>query len=346
MSFRIGGYSAEGSGRRLTLPMTVAVCAGAGTTASARVTAARAAGPRALTAPEAEKIMDAYGIPTPKEGLARTADEAAKIAGRLKFPVVMKIVSDDILHKTEAGGVVVGVASGAEAKRAFSTIVKNAKAYKKGANIIGVQVQQMLGGGQEVIVGAITDPSFGKLVAFGLGGVLDSLAMILLTIPIVFPVIKALGYDPVWFGVVIVMAAAMFGAALAAFTFSHWVALSMFLLLFAGFGMMQQMASSNTILQTVVEEDKRGRVMSFYAMAFMGAAPVGSLVAGLAAKYFGAPLTLAVGGAMCLAGSVWFASRLPTIRVLVRPIYIRLGILPEVASGLQAATALQIPPEE
>ena len=134
--------------------------------------AAKAAGRSALTAPEAKKIMDAYGIPTPKEGLARTADEAAKIAGRLKFPVVMKIVSDDILHKTEAGGVVVGVANAAEAKRAFNTIVKNAKAYKKGANIIGVQVQQMLGGGQEVIVGAITDPSFGKLVAFGLGGVL------------------------------------------------------------------------------------------------------------------------------------------------------------------------------
>ena len=134
--------------------------------------AAKAEGRSALTAPEAKKICDAYGIPTPKEGLARTADEAAKIAARLKFPVVMKIVSDDILHKTEAGGVVVGVASAAEAKRAFNIIVKNAKAYKKGANIIGVQVQQMLAGGQEVIVGAITDPSFGKLVAFGLGGIL------------------------------------------------------------------------------------------------------------------------------------------------------------------------------
>jgi acetyl coenzyme A synthetase (ADP forming)-like protein len=133
---------------------------------------AKAEGRAALTAPEAKKICDAYGIPTPREGLAKSADEAAKIAARLKFPVVMKIVSDDILHKTEAGGVVVGVSSAAEAKRAYNAIVKNAKAYKKGANIIGVQVQKMLAGGQEVIVGAISDPSFGKLVAFGLGGVL------------------------------------------------------------------------------------------------------------------------------------------------------------------------------
>jgi MFS family permease len=156
----------------------------------------------------------------------------------------------------------------------------------------------------------------------------------------------ALRRSVVGLGRMIWVADATFGAALLLFALSRWIWLSMALMLFTGFGMMLQMASSNTILQTVVEEDKRGRVMSFYAMAFMGAAPVGSLVAGLTAKYFGAPLTLAVGGSMCLAGSVWFASRLPAIRKLVRPIYIRLGILPEVASGLQAATALQVPPEE
>jgi MFS family permease len=156
----------------------------------------------------------------------------------------------------------------------------------------------------------------------------------------------ALRRSVVGLGRMIAIADATFGAALLLFALSRWMWLSMALMLFTGFGMMLQMASSNTILQTIVEEDKRGRVMSFYAMAFMGAAPVGSLVAGLAAKYFGAPLTLGIGGAACLAGSVWFASRLPAIRKLVRPIYIRLGILPEVASGLQAATALELPPEE
>ena len=133
---------------------------------------ARKVGRRALSGPEAKKLCDAYGIPVPKEGLAKTADEAAKIANRLRFPVVMKIVSDDILHKTEAGGVVVGLESAADVKRAFAQIVKNAKSYKKNAGIQGVQVQQMLAGGHEVIVGAVTDPSFGKMIAFGLGGVL------------------------------------------------------------------------------------------------------------------------------------------------------------------------------
>ena len=88
------------------------------------------------------------------------------------FPVVMKIVSPEILHKTEAGGVIVGVKSADEAATAYDTIVANAKKYKADAKILGVQVQQMLKGGQEVIIGAVTDGSFGKLVAFGLGGVL------------------------------------------------------------------------------------------------------------------------------------------------------------------------------
>jgi MFS family permease len=147
-------------------------------------------------------------------------------------------------------------------------------------------------------------------------------------------------------GRMIAIADAIFGAALIGFALSRWLWLSMALMLFTGFGMMVQMASCNTILQTIVEEDKRGRVMSFYAMAFMGAAPVGSLAAGLAAKYFGAPLTLAVGGAACLAGALVFTRQLPRIRAEVRPIYQRLGIIPELARGIQAATALQVPPEE
>ena len=129
-------------------------------------------GGRALSAPEAQWLCDAYGIPTPKQGFAKTATQAVKIATRLRFPVALKIVSSDILHKTEAGGVIIGLATAGEVRRAFDRLVKNAKGYRKNAQIQGVQVQQMVRGGQEVMVGAVTDPSFGKMVAFGLGGVL------------------------------------------------------------------------------------------------------------------------------------------------------------------------------
>src|SRR5580692_2524387 len=125
-----------------------------------------------LTAPEGKLVCDAYGIPVPQEGVAKSAAEAAKMASTMGFPVVMKIVSPDILHKTEAGGVVVGVKNAADVEKNYDTILANAKKYKSDAKIEGIQVQQMLLGGQEVIVGAVTDGSFGKLVAFGLGGVL------------------------------------------------------------------------------------------------------------------------------------------------------------------------------
>jgi acyl-CoA synthetase (NDP forming) len=135
--------------------------------------AVKASGRDALTAPEAKLVCDAYGIPVPKEGLAKSADEAAGLAADMGFPVVMKIVSPDILHKTDAGGVVVGVASAEQARTTYQTILDNAKKYKADATIDGIQIQQMLpSGATEVIVGAITDPSFGKLVAFGLGGIL------------------------------------------------------------------------------------------------------------------------------------------------------------------------------
>ena len=129
-------------------------------------------GRTALTAPEGKIVCDAYGISVPKEGVATSAAQAASLARKIGFPVVMKIVSPDILHKTEAGGVVVGVKTAADAQKAYRQILASAKKYDKKAKIDGVQVQQMLGGGQEVIIGAVTDPSFGKLVAFGLGGVL------------------------------------------------------------------------------------------------------------------------------------------------------------------------------
>ncbi|MBG9386603.1 acetate--CoA ligase family protein [Caenimonas aquaedulcis] len=134
--------------------------------------AVKASGRDSLTAPEGKEICDAYGIKVPGEGVVTSAAEASKLAGSMGFPVVMKIVSPDILHKTEAGGVIVGVKSADEASKAYDTILANAKKYKADANILGVQVQQMIKGGTEVIVGAISDDSFGKLVAFGLGGVL------------------------------------------------------------------------------------------------------------------------------------------------------------------------------
>jgi acetyl coenzyme A synthetase (ADP forming)-like protein len=133
---------------------------------------AKAAGRTSLTAPEARGICEAYGINIPKEGVAKTGEEAVKLATSIGFPVVMKIVSPQILHKTEAGGVLVGVKSADEASKGFSTIVGNARKYDPKAEIVGVQIQQMLSGGHEVIIGAVTDPAFGKLVAFGMGGVL------------------------------------------------------------------------------------------------------------------------------------------------------------------------------
>ncbi|WP_030454880.1 acetate--CoA ligase family protein [Herbidospora cretacea] len=133
---------------------------------------ARAEGRTALTAPEGKLVCDAYGIATPGEGLATSADHAVELATSIGFPVVLKIVSPDILHKTEAGGVLVGVGSAEAVRAGYDQIIANAQAYDAGAVIDGVQVQQMVGGGHEVIIGAVTDPTFGKVVAFGLGGTL------------------------------------------------------------------------------------------------------------------------------------------------------------------------------
>ncbi len=127
------------------------------------------------------------------------------------------------------------------------------------------------------------------------------------------------------------LAAGVFGAGLIAFSFSRIFLLSSALLVIAGLGMMLQMAASNTILQTIVDDDKRGRVMSFYAMAFMGTAPFGSLLAGLLAKTLGTPATIMIGGASCIAGALLFARKLPKFRRMIRPIYIRLGIVSELA---------------
>ena len=133
---------------------------------------ARAEKRQALTAEEAKALCDAYGIATPAEGTADSASGAGELADRIGYPVVVKVVSPDILHKTDAGCVVAGVADREAAARAYDDIVAAAKRHDPNARIQGVLVQKQLEAAQEVIVGAVTDPTFGKLVAFGLGGVL------------------------------------------------------------------------------------------------------------------------------------------------------------------------------
>lgn len=138
-------------------------------------------------------------------------------------------------------------------------------------------------------------------------------------------------------GGIISLTTLLFGAGLLAFAVSRSMALSLVAMVLSGFGMMVTTASSNTLLQTIVDERMRGRVMSFYAMAFMGTAPFGSLMAGMLATHLGAPWTLAICGALCLVGAVGFRLQLPTLREHVRPIYRRLGIIPEVARGMDMA---------
>jgi MFS family permease len=147
-------------------------------------------------------------------------------------------------------------------------------------------------------------------------------------------------------GRLVPLAAAIFGTGLIALGLSRFLWLSLALMLFVGSAMMTQMAASNTILQTIVQDDKRGRVMSFYSMAFLGMAPFGSLLAGALAHRIGAPRTVMISGTICIAGAAWFASQMSAIREHVHPIYRTLGIIPEIAAGIQTASALQTPPEE
>jgi MFS family permease len=140
---------------------------------------------------------------------------------------------------------------------------------------------------------------------------------------------------------IIAWTAGLFGLTLMAFAFSRAYWVSMVILLISGFGMMVHMAASNTILQTVVEEDKRGRIMSFYTMAFLGMMPFGSLLAGALAAWISAPYTLFLEGLCCVLGALYFASKLPIIRAKIRPIYIEKGIIPEVARGIEAAIGLE-----
>ncbi len=132
---------------------------------------ARADGRNSLTEIEAKQVFSAYGLLVTSTKLAKTEDEAVKLAKEVGYPVVMKIVSPEILHKSDAGGVKVNVKDDAAVREAFATIMKNAKAYNATANIHGIAVQEMAPWGTEVILGSTTDPTFGPTIMFGLGGI-------------------------------------------------------------------------------------------------------------------------------------------------------------------------------
>ena len=139
-------------------------------------------------------------------------------------------------------------------------------------------------------------------------------------------------------GRIIPLAVIVFGTALVILSFSRIFLLSAFVMIFVGMGLMLQAASSNTILQTITEDGKRGRVMSFYTMAVMGTSPFGSLLAGWLAKAIGTPLTIFTGGILSVAGAILFLRKLPELKQLVHPIYVKMGIIPEVAEGIQNAS--------
>jgi MFS family permease len=146
-------------------------------------------------------------------------------------------------------------------------------------------------------------------------------------------------------GRVICFAGAIFGAGLIGFGLSRSLWFSLPLMVVTGGGMMVQMAASNTLLQTLVEDDKRGRVMSFYTMAFFGMVPLGSLAAGILGERVGAPATVAWGGGATIVAVLLFARKLPELRRLARPIFVRRGILPEIVEGIGQASEMQRPPD-
>jgi len=139
-------------------------------------------------------------------------------------------------------------------------------------------------------------------------------------------------------GRIVPASAFLFGTGLIVLSFSRIFPISLFMMVFIGLGMMMQTAASNTVLQTITDDSMRGRVMSFYAMAIMGTAPFGSLMSGWLAKIIGTPGTMLIGGIATVVGSLIFLRKLPELKKLVRPIYIKMGIIPEVAEGIQLAS--------
>lgn len=153
--------------------------------------------------------------------------------------------------------------------------------------------------------------------------------------------------DAVGLSKMIPVAAAVFGIGLIAFSFSYFLTVSLILMTVVGFGWMLQIAASNTVLQTIVDDDKRGRVMSLYTMAFMGSAPFGSFLAGWTATLIGVKITYMIGGFACILGATLYLRGIRGIKKLIRPLYVKLGFIPpEISSGIQSATDLSTPPEE
>jgi acyl-CoA synthetase (NDP forming) len=128
-------------------------------------------GRHSLLEPEAKAVCLQYGIPTPKFKVATSASSAAAFAGELGYPVVLKIVSPDIIHKTEVGGVVLGLSSSDGVESAYLRILESVRSHRPGARILGILVQKMAPESTEVIVGSVKDPQFGHTLLFGLGGV-------------------------------------------------------------------------------------------------------------------------------------------------------------------------------
>jgi MFS family permease len=144
---------------------------------------------------------------------------------------------------------------------------------------------------------------------------------------------------------ILTFATGIFGLGLIIFAFSKNLYFSLSMMLVSGFGMLLQIAASNTLLQTITEDDKRGRVMSFFTMAFMGMSPFGNLIAGAMADKIGAPNTVLISGVICIIGAIIFLTRLPSLRKIIHPLYVKMGIIPQVASGIQIASEINIPPD-
>jgi len=168
--------------------------------------------------------------------------------------------------------------------------------------------------------------------AVGLGAFLAAMSMVLRR--------NVLGLE-----ISLPQSALLFGAGLICFGFSHWQWLSMLIMVITGLGMIKGLVTSNTIMQTLTEERMRGRVMSYYTLAMLGLAPFGNLLAGLMANAIGAPRTVMISGAICIAGGLWFWSQLRRIRAEMHPIYQRRGIFPTAGSVQKIGVDLELRPE-
>lgn len=135
------------------------------------ISQAQKEGRKILLEPEAKAICMDYGINVTKFNVAKTAEEAVKFAEKIKYPVVLKIVSQDVIHKSDAGGVIVNLKTKEDVQAAYARILENVRKYKADARITGVLVQEMAAQATEVIIGSIKDPQFGQTLMFGLGGI-------------------------------------------------------------------------------------------------------------------------------------------------------------------------------